>query len=161
MNPDPSKILEAFNDIGVRVSLGIAGTVAAGAAVVVPNGKQVNEVIIAFRCRCQVPGRRQVRPDASPNGETPLPAPRSQVEATSLEMYGREPTQLLPNERGAAVFCAGYRRWKGFVEHNIYSWTRKLPGHDSPIVNPYKGPRRIPRPQPKAEEQPDAETAKE
>ncbi|GLC37824.1 hypothetical protein PLESTB_001480400 [Pleodorina starrii] len=123
MNPDPSKILGALNDIGVKVTLGIAGTVAAGAAIVVPNGKQ--------------------------------------VESASLEMFGREPSQLLPNERRAAEFCAGYRRWKGFVNNNIYSWTRTLPGHDNPIVNPYKGPRRIPRPQPKVEEELEAAAAKE
>ncbi|KXZ52795.1 hypothetical protein GPECTOR_8g182 [Gonium pectorale] len=77
-----------------------------------------------------------------------------QVESTSLEMFGRAPTQLLPNERRAAEFAAGYRRWKGFVENNVYSWTRKLPGADSPIVNPYKGPRRIaPKPQQKLEEE--------
>ncbi|GLI58710.1 hypothetical protein VaNZ11_000461 [Volvox africanus] len=123
MNLDSSKILGAFNDIGVRVTLGIAGTVAAGAAIVMPNGKQ--------------------------------------VEAASLEMYGRGPSQLLPNERRAAEFCAGYRRWKGFVNNNIYSWTRTLPGHDSPIVNPYKGPRRIPRPQQKVEEELEAAATKE
>lgn len=27
------------------------------------------------------------------------------------------------------------------MHNNIYSWTRKLPGADSPFVNPYKGPR--------------------
>lgn len=32
-------------------------------------------------------------------------------------------------------------RWNSFVHNNIYSWTRKLPGADSPFVNPYKGPR--------------------
>lgn len=43
-----------------------------------------------------------------------------QVEAASLDIYGRPPSQLLPNERRAAEFAAGHRRWKGFVDNSIY-----------------------------------------
>ncbi|GFR43965.1 hypothetical protein Agub_g5108 [Astrephomene gubernaculifera] len=110
---EPSKVLDALNDISVKVAIGVAGTAAAGAAIIMPN--------------------------------------RQQVEAASTEMYGRPTSQLLPNERRTAEFCAGYRRWKGFVDNNIYSWTRKLPGSTAPIVNPYKGPRRPVRQQ-RAEE---------
>ncbi|KAG2453479.1 hypothetical protein HYH02_001700 [Chlamydomonas schloesseri] len=113
-----AKLSGLLGDIGVKCSLAFAGTVAAGAAIVVPSGKQ--------------------------------------VEAASLEIYGRPPSQLMPNERRAAEFAAGHRRWKGFVDNSIYSWTRTLPGHDNPIVNPYKGPRRPQRPQQKLEEEVEA-----
>lgn len=119
MNADSVK--QVFNDVGVRVTLAVAGTVAAGAAVVVPSGKQ--------------------------------------VEAAALEIYGRPPQQLLPNERKCAEFRAGYKRWKGFVDNSIYSWTRKLPGHDNPIVNPYKGPRRLNRPKPEQQVEQELEAA--
>jgi hypothetical protein len=76
-----------------------------------------------------------------------------------MDMYGRRPTELLPNERRAAQFCAGYRRWKSFTEDKWYAFTRTLPGHDNPIVNPYRGPRKIPRPQQKIEEELDAAAA--
>ncbi|PNH12795.1 hypothetical protein TSOC_000250 [Tetrabaena socialis] len=68
-----------------------------------------------------------------------------QVEAASQEMYGCPPNQLLPADRKAAEFCAGFRKFKGFMDNNIYKWTRTLPGHDNPFVNPYRGPRKLTR----------------
>ncbi|KAG2498882.1 hypothetical protein HYH03_003074 [Edaphochlamys debaryana] len=119
MNPDVgAKVKDALGDAGLRFTLAVAGVVAAGAAVVVPTGKQ--------------------------------------VEKAALDLYGRPPSQLLGNERRCAEFSAGYRRWNSFVENSVYSWTRKLPGHDNPIVNPYKGPRRLTRPQQKVEEEVEA-----
>lgn len=45
--------------------------------------------------------------------------------------------------------------------HPLCSWTRTLPGHDNPIVNPYKGPRRPQRPQQKLEEEVEAAAKQE
>lgn len=151
MNADSVK--QVFNDVGVRVTLAVAGTVAAGAAVVVPSGKQVCKT----RCKFLADGRPWCTA-AYPNN-CYANYNSIQVEAAALEIYGRPPQQLLPNERKCAEFRAGYKRWKGFVDNSIYSWTRKLPGHDNPIVNPYKGPRRLNRPKPEQQVEQELEAA--
>lgn len=82
-----------------------------------------------------------------------------QKEAAAHEMYSRPYRVLAPNEQKAVQFRAGYKRWTGFVENNIYSWTRKLPGHDNPVVNPYKGVRKPQPRQPQPTEAPAEEEA--
>ena len=64
-----------------------------------------------------------------------------QKDSASYALYDKPYGLLAPHEKKAADFTAGYKRWRGFVENNVYSWTRKLPGHDNPIMNPYRGPR--------------------
>ena len=36
-------------------------------------------------------------------------------------------------------FKAGLTRWNSFFEDKVYPVTRKLPGAQSPILNPYRG----------------------
>lgn len=104
-----------MDDIAVRVAIGVTATVAAGAAIVLPNDKQ--------------------------------------KESSAYDMYDKPYRLLLPNERKAVDFRAGHKRWTAFVEDNVYSWTRKLPGHDNPITNPYRGPRSMPKKEKPAEQE--------
>lgn len=35
-------------------------------------------------------------------------------------------------------FKAGHERWVGFFEKSVFPLTRKLPGANNPVMNPYK-----------------------
>jgi hypothetical protein len=61
-----------------------------------------------------------------------------QRDAAAESLYGRPFGQLRPLEKRAAEFRAGHRRWKGFWENSVYPLTRRLPGADKPVLNPYK-----------------------
>lgn len=67
-----------------------------------------------------------------------LPTTR-QHEKAALDLFDRPLTRCTPQERKAAEFQAGYARWKGFFETKFYPVTRKLPGAQTPILNPYRG----------------------
>jgi hypothetical protein len=60
----------------------------------------------------------------------------NQKKSMALDMYDKSWDNLNPQDQRAVEFAAGYKRWKGFVDNSIYSWTRKLPGADTPFVNP-------------------------
>lgn len=53
------------------------------------------------------------------------------------ELYDKTWNTLTPLEAKVATFKAGRRRWTSFVEGKWYPMTRKLPGANNPIVNPY------------------------
>jgi len=59
-----------------------------------------------------------------------------QKDAAALEMFDKKFSELGPQDRRAAEFKAGHRRWVGFFENSIYPITRRLPGANNPIVNP-------------------------
>jgi hypothetical protein len=62
-----------------------------------------------------------------------------QSEKAALELFDKPLGRLTPQERKTAEFQAGYGRWKGFFETTVYPLTRKLPGANNPILNPYRG----------------------
>lgn len=59
-----------------------------------------------------------------------------QKDAAALEMFDKKFSELAPQDRRAAEFRAGHRRWTGFFEGSIYPITRKLPGSKNPAINP-------------------------
>lgn len=66
-----------------------------------------------------------------------------QKDQAALDMYDRPLKELSPADARAAEFAAGFKRWNEFTS-KVHSVTRKFPGADSPILNPYKGPRPLP-----------------
>jgi hypothetical protein len=61
-----------------------------------------------------------------------------QKDAAAEGMYQRPFKDLRPYEQRAAEYLAAHRRWTGFFENTVYPLTRKLPGSDKPVLNPYK-----------------------
>lgn len=61
-----------------------------------------------------------------------------QKDAAAERMYQRPFKDLRPLEKRAAEFAAGHRRWTGFFENSVYPLTRRLPGANKPVLNPYK-----------------------
>ena len=61
-----------------------------------------------------------------------------QKEVAALELFDRPLARLTPQEKRTAEFQAGYARWKGFFETKVYPLTRKLPGAQNPVLNPYR-----------------------
>lgn len=66
-----------------------------------------------------------------------------QKEIFALHLFERPMRELTPQESNTAEFAAGHYRWKNFVEHNVYKWTRQLPGADNPIRNPYVAKKKL------------------
>lgn len=66
-----------------------------------------------------------------------LPGGR-QKDAAALELFDKKFSELPPQDKRVAEFKAGHKRWTGFFEHSIYPITRRLPGANNPIVNPYR-----------------------
>ncbi len=66
-----------------------------------------------------------------------LPTKREKEQA-ALDMFDRPLGKLTPQEHRVAEFAAGRRRWVDFFESKVYPVTRKLPGANSPILNPYR-----------------------
>ncbi len=67
-----------------------------------------------------------------------LPTSKEQDRA-ALDLFDRPMSKLSPQEKKVAEFQAGHGRWKNFWENNVYPMTRKLPGAQNPILNPYRG----------------------
>jgi hypothetical protein len=67
-----------------------------------------------------------------------LPTTKEKERAAEA-LFKRPLTKLTPVERKTAEFHAGYERWQGFMETKVYPVTRKLPGAQNPILNPYRG----------------------
>jgi hypothetical protein len=67
-----------------------------------------------------------------------LPTGKEQ-EKSALELFDKPMTKLTAQEKMVAEFHAGHRRWRNFFEHKVYPTTRKLPGSDTPFLNPYRG----------------------
>jgi hypothetical protein len=63
---------------------------------------------------------------------------KKQKDAAAMDLFDKRFDELQHQEKRAAEFAAGHRRWRGFFENSVYPITRKLPGANSPIVNPYK-----------------------
>lgn len=61
-----------------------------------------------------------------------------QKDAAAEGLFQRPFSQLRPQEKKTAEFVAAHRRWTGFFENSVYPLTRKLPGADKPLLNPYK-----------------------
>ncbi len=64
---------------------------------------------------------------------------QKQKDAAALDMFEKPFKQCSPEEAKAAEFKAGHQRWKNFFEHSVSPITRRLPGANNPIVNPYEG----------------------
>eukprot|EP00877_Chromochloris_zofingiensis_P001082 jgi/Chrzof1/10975/Cz05g19080.t1 len=63
---------------------------------------------------------------------------RKQKDNAALNLFDRPFDRLTPQEARVAEFSAGHKRWKAFWENSVYPLTRRLPGANNPIVNPYK-----------------------
>lgn len=63
---------------------------------------------------------------------------KRQKDEAAMDLFDRKFDQLHPQDQRAAEFKAGHRRWTGFFERAWYPITRKLPGANNPIVNPYR-----------------------
>jgi hypothetical protein len=63
---------------------------------------------------------------------------KRQKDAAAMDLFDSKFDELHPQDKKAAEFRAGHQRWVNFFEKSVYPITRKLPGHNNPIVNPYK-----------------------
>jgi len=61
-----------------------------------------------------------------------------QKDVAAMDMFDKKFNDLDPQDKKAAEFAAGHRRWKNFFEKSVYPITRKLPGSSNPIINPYR-----------------------
>lgn len=61
-----------------------------------------------------------------------------QKDAAALDLFERPFKQLTPQEAKVAEFRAGHKRWEDFFQQKVYPITRKFPGAQNPIVNPFK-----------------------
>jgi hypothetical protein len=61
-----------------------------------------------------------------------------QKDVAAERLFQKPFSQLRPTEKKAAEFVAAHRRWTGFFENSVYPLTRKLPGANKPLLNPYK-----------------------
>ncbi len=66
-----------------------------------------------------------------------LPSKRDK-EQSALDLFDRPWSKLTPQEHRVAEFAAGRRRWVDFFEGKVYPITRKLPGANNPVLNPYR-----------------------
>lgn len=63
---------------------------------------------------------------------------RGQKDAAAVNLFDKTFNDCDGLEKRTAEFHAGHRRWRGFMEKGVYSWTRKLPGASTPLLNPYR-----------------------
>ncbi|KAJ9523391.1 hypothetical protein QJQ45_005306 [Haematococcus lacustris] len=66
-----------------------------------------------------------------------LPTDR-ETEERALSMFNKPLTQLSLQEKQVAEFAAGRTKWNNFFQTKVYPYTRKLPGAQNPILNPYR-----------------------
>ncbi len=66
-----------------------------------------------------------------------LPNKREKEQA-ALDMFDKPWSRCSKTEHTLAEFSAGRRRWEDFFESKVYPITRKLPGAQNPILNPYR-----------------------
>mmetsp|Transcript_14647 Transcript_14647/g.25531 ORF Transcript_14647/g.25531 Transcript_14647/m.25531 type:complete len:114 (-) Transcript_14647:627-968(-) len=62
---------------------------------------------------------------------------KREKERAALDLFDRPWTRLTPQETKVAEFSAGYKRWNDFFQQKVYPITRKLPGSQTPLLNPY------------------------
>lgn len=96
--------MDKFNfgqmDIGLKITLGLAATTTACAAITVPNKRE--------------------------------------KEQAALDLFDKPMGRLTPQEQRVAEFAAGHQRWNNFWQTKVYPITRKLPGAQTPLLNPYR-----------------------
>jgi hypothetical protein len=61
-----------------------------------------------------------------------------QKDAAAAALFDKRFKELTPQEAHTAEFKAGFQRWTNFFEKSVYPITRRLPGANNPIVNPYR-----------------------
>ena len=63
---------------------------------------------------------------------------KKEKESTALELFDKPWRGLTHQEQRTTEFAAGYRRWNNFIQTKWYPLTRKLPGAQTPFLNPYR-----------------------